>query len=256
MTTTPEDHSPICVDIVSSTTTLHIDQDCSLAFRTCKDVAAPDGYIASKVIRRIYSVFSANKNIKKYADGASVTMVNGIVTHIIDADSFYIEERDKRLFGMRVNKIGHGLSDGDEVYVLQVTIATSPANSERYIAASSVTTTSPPSMVIIPFGIRGICLGGKDYLPAGGSGTNYGQVGVVNGQGVNNVGLLVRTVGVVAYIDNSTPPAWFMMSDGSGAAYYDGDTLRDGVKISADGLIPSGLEVGDFVTATGICSAK
>ncbi|MCX6344831.1 MAG: C39 family peptidase [Armatimonadetes bacterium] len=231
--------------------TLHIDQDCVLNFRTYRDATPPNGYLASDVVRRVYSVFSANKNIKKFADDTEVTMVNGIVTHVLDSNNFYFEERDKRLFGIRVHKSNHGLSAGDEVEVVVGNIDTDSSNDERYIEATSVTETAPATKVITPYCMTNICLGGKDYLPAGGSGTGYGQKGVVNSNSLNNIGVLVRTVGKVTYID--TNAAYFTISDGSGAV-DSGD--HDGVKISASGLIPQGLAVDDFVIATGICSLE
>ena len=239
------------VNIINGTATLHIDRDCSLNFRTFKDVNAPDGYIASKVVRRVYSVFSSNKNIKKYADDTEVTMVNGIVTHVIDSNNFCFEERDERLFGIRVHKVNHGLDTGDEVEVVGGAIETDLSNDERYIEATSVTETDPPTKVIKPYCMSNICVGGKDFLPPGGSGTGYGQKGVVNSASLNNIGLLVRTVGKVTYINTSS--GYFTISDASKAV---DSGSHDGVKISAAGFIPSGLAVGDFVTAAGICSTE
>ena len=228
--------------------TLHIDQDRAFNFRTYRDATPPDGYLASDVVRRVYSVFSANKNIKKWEDDTEVTMVNGIVTHVIDSDSFYLEERDKRLFGIRVHKTSHGLDTGDEVEVVVGSIDTDSSNDERCIEATSVTETDPPTKVITPYGMTNICLGGKDYLPPGGSGTGYGQKGVVNSNSLNNIGLLVRTTGKVTHVDTD----WFTLSDGSGAVDSSGN--YEGVKVSASGLtLP---DVDDFVIATGICSAE
>jgi hypothetical protein len=153
------------VSVVNGTATLHIDHDCSLAFRTYKDVSAPDGYIASKVVRRVYSIFSTNKNVKKYADETEVTMVNGTVTHVVDANRFYFEERDKRLFGIRVHKASHGLSAGDEVEVVVGTIDTDPSNDERFIDATSISETDPPTKVITPYCMKNTCVGGSDYAP-------------------------------------------------------------------------------------------
>ena len=237
------------VSIVNGTATLHIDHDCAYQFRTFKDVSAPDGYIASKVVRRVYSVFSANKNIKKWEDGTEVTMVNGIVTHVVDSDSFYLEERDKRLFGIRVREANHGLDTGDEVEVVVGTIDADSSNNERYIEATSVSETDPPTTVIAPYGMTNICLGGQDYLPPGGSGTGYGQKGVVNSKGVNNVGLLVRIAGKVTDVDTNNE--CFTISDGSGAV---DSADNEGAKVSAVGLNLPDLD--DFVIATGVCSVE
>jgi hypothetical protein len=66
---------------------------------------------------------------------------------------------------------------------------------------------------------------------------------------VNNIGLLVRTAGVVTHVDTN----WFTISDGSGAVDSDSNP---GVKVSASGFVPSGLEEGDFVSATGVSTAE
>ncbi|MEN6355673.1 MAG: hypothetical protein ABFD83_01165 [Armatimonadota bacterium] len=248
---TPTPASPAVTLDANGDGTLHIDHDCVLNFRTYRDATPPDGYLASDVVHRVYSVFSANKNIKKYADDTEVTIVNGIVTHVLDSNNFYFEERDKRLFGIRVQKASHGLTTGDEVEVVVGSIDTDSSNDERYIEATSVTETDPPTAVITPYCLTNICLGGNDYLPAGGSGTGYAQKGVVNSTSLNNIGLLVRTVGKVTYINTNS--GYFVISDGS-AAVDSGD--HDGVKISASGLIPQGLAVDDFVIATGICSLE
>ena len=248
---TPTPASPAVTLDANGDGTLHIDQDCVLNFRTYRDATPPDGYLASDVVHRVYSVFSANKNIKKYGDDTAVTMVNGIVTHVVDSNNFYFEERDKRLFGIRVHKANHGLATGDEVEIVVGSIETDSANDERYVDATSVTETDPATKVVTPYGMKNASLSGRDYLPPGGSGTGYGQKGVVNSASLNNIGMLVRTVGEVTYINTSS--GYFTISDASGAV---DSGSHSGVKVSAVGFIPSGLAVGDFVTAAGICSTE
>ena len=73
--------------------------------------------------------------VKSLANGASVTVVQGIVTACFD-DFFYIEAQE-RTSGIRVEQSGHGRSIGEMVDVRGV-LGTNAAG-ERYIAATSVT---------------------------------------------------------------------------------------------------------------------
>lgn len=245
----PNPDSPALTLDGNGEATFHIENDCSMYFRTYRDADPPNGYLASKSIHRVYSVWTANKNVKKWEDGHSVTTVNGIVTHVVDANHFYFEERDKRLFGILVEKTAHGLSIADDVEVVIGTITTA-GNGERYIEATTVEEPQEPSgKTIRPFGMKSINAGGGDYRPAGGSGTGYGQAGVLNGCGANSVGLLVRITGKVTDVD--TNDGCFTISDGSGAT----DSADNaGVKVSAVGLTLPALN--NWVTATGICSVE
>jgi len=151
---------------------------------------------------------------------------------VIDSNWFYLEERDKRLFGIKVHKANHGLQGRrlnqqtakiatDEVEVVVGSIETD-ANDERYINATSVTLQEDPSDDVRPYGLRDINVGGQDYappVPPSEQGDGNGQLGVENGMGVNNVGMLARTTGVANNVDTNN--GCFTLSDGSGAVDSD-----------------------------------
>lgn len=251
----PNPNSPSFTLDANGQATFPITQDCGAAFRTYRDAAAPNGYLASQTVYRYYSVFSTNKNVKKLADGEAMTMVNGIVTFVVDSNNFYYEERDKRLFGIKVQAIndgmGHGMAVGDEVLIVNGVIRTDSSNSERYVEATDFIKQSTPSTEIKPFGMSNKLLGGKTYDPPGSTGTGHGQLGA-SGTGstaVNNVGMLVRAWGKVSYIGND----YITVSDGATIQDREGNT---GVKIYGPG-IPTGLVANrSIVSATGICSLE
>jgi hypothetical protein len=90
--------------------------------------------------------------------------------------------------------------------------------------------------------------------PLGGGDCNYepgtvwpltlsGQKGVVDGSGLNNIGLLVRTCGRIIERDTSSPATWLRIDDGSGVTVK--CTVPDDVAID-----PSWT----YVAVTGISS--
>ena len=85
------------------------------------------------------------------------------------------------------------------------------SDGERFIQADSVDPSSSPVEMLGPWGMPNKIVGGGNlaYDPA----TGAGQIGVTNGAGTNNIGLLVRTTGVFTYVDDHT----FIVDDGSGA---------------------------------------
>ncbi len=97
----------------------------------------------------------------------------------------------------------------------------------------------------------------------GGTDLNQYTFGVVGGTGPNNIGLLIKTWGIVTYVN--TTERFFYINDGSNL--YDGSTSRPapdnspvlGVRVSyADmvaGAIPVDVpEEGEFAVVTGISS--
>ncbi|MHB9036463.1 MAG: hypothetical protein ACYC64_07330 [Armatimonadota bacterium] len=67
----------------------------------------------------------------------------------------------------------------------------------------------------------------------GGGALNIYTPGVENGTGTNNIGLLIKTWGVVTYVDTSTTPTYFYIDDGSGL--QDGSGHK-GVRVAIDNL--------------------
>lgn len=238
------------------TSTLTIDRDTMLKARTFKDHAegAVTGNIASSIQDRVFAVWSANKNIKKWMNGSPVSMANSIVTAVIDSDNFYAEERDKRLFAAKVNKAGHGLAVGDEIQITVGTIQTDVTTDERYIVAALINKLATPTKVIEPFAMTCSAVGGANYLPPllpEEEGEGNGQLGVTGAYGLNNVGLLIKICGKVTHIYNEAWEKWFTVDDGSGR--IDSSTYA-GVRVWCPISIPEGLAVDDLVVVTGISS--
>ena len=172
---------------------------------------------------------------KARADSAEVIMEPAVVTAIV-ADGFYMEDTD-RSSGIKV------LWSGDPVEVGEVATVVgamdTDANYERQIIASSVTTDGSDS--IAPLVMTNRAVGGADwsYNPANGA----GQKGVIDGVGLNNIGLLVRTNGYVTAVGSD----YIIINDGSEAR---GGSVVNGVKVACQGLIKPA--VGQHVVVTGI----
>lgn len=178
---------------------------------------------------------------KLAADDTLIRIEAAIVSAAWD-DVFYISS-DNRSAGVRVERKSHGLTEG-----MRATVTGYPRtslNGERYIEASSAVQAGSGS--VKPLGMPNKSLGGGDFLnPA----TATGQAGVVDGIGLNNIGLLVRTMGVVTSV-------------GSGFLYIDdGSELKDGS--STNGKENTGLRVvcdssgyksGDYLVVTGISAS-
>lgn len=124
------------------------------------------------------------------------------------ASYFYIEE-ENRSSGIRVNLGSNTHHKGEKVDIIG-TIDTDDTSGERHIDAATVTQNGTGTIATL--GMINKTLGGGAY-----AGT--GQLGVVNGYGLNNIGLLVRTCGKVTEIDTTNSPAqWFKIDDGSGVS--------------------------------------
>ena len=178
-------------------------------------------------------------NAKQSADGTSV-YITGATISAAWPDVFYIEA-DNRASGIRVEKIAHGLVYGNLADV--VGILGTNDNGERFIQASTATKTGDGG--IRPLGMTNKLIGGGDLLD---SITGIGQMGVLQGVGLNNIGLLVRTTGKIVdveQVDAPSLPTWFKIDDGSGAQ----------IKC----VSPDGMSIGagwDYVSVTGISSCE
>jgi len=172
---------------------------------------------------------------KQSAD-AAFAAVSGLVVSASSAemgDCFYMQSKDASS-GIRV--IGGTANRGAKVIVAG-TLTT--VDGERAIKATSVTSNGTDT--ISPVALTNKSLGGADlnYDPA----TGAGQMGVEDGQGANNIGLLVKTTGRVTGM-------------GSDFVYIDDGThARDGSIFVGVRVLTSKLTkpaVGSQVTVTGI----
>lgn len=130
-------------------------------------------------------------------DGDEIVLDSGIVTAVF-GDDFYIESENKES-GVMVTRAGSGVAIGDKVSVSGT--LQSNANGERYIQATNVTKSGAGS--ITPVAMNNKTVGGGEF---------GNQQGVDGGNGVNTIGLLVKTFGTLTNVNSST----FTIDDGSG----------------------------------------
>lgn len=198
----------------------------TLSANTTLKAKAYAGYMESDVTTQKYTFVTSTdiSGVKTSADGATV-LTTGVVSAAFDG-YFYIES-NQRAYGIRVVKANHGLTVGQSVTVAGA--VKTLASGERYINATQITATGTDT--IKPLGMTNKALGGGDYGTTSGS----KQVGVTSGNGLNNIGLLIKTTGKVGTVNTSN--GWFMIDDGSG------------VTVKVYGTVPDGAT---YVTVTGI----
>lgn len=183
----------------------------------------------------LWPAASALSDCKRQPEGTYVAMKGLVVTAKVDSNSFYVEAED-RSAGIRVRKIRHSATAGMKVDLIGKMITST--DGERYLDAPTVTRTG--TGVVAPVWMQNQALGGGDWFYDPGPPIR-GQKGVKDGWGVNNIGLLVRTVGRVRRIDNTS----FYLEDGSAASVV--VTLLSGVSAPPDGA---------YVSVTGISSCR
>lgn len=178
----------------------------------------------------------ALRQIKALADGAQPSCIEAPVSAAFPY-SFYMESDDESA-GIQVQS-ANDMSPGDQA-VVGGTMRTDP-NGERYIQADFLQKDGTGSLH--PIGMTNRCLGGGDdqgYDPV----TGAGQMGISDGQGLSNIGLLVKSWGKITSIG----VGYFYVDDGS--------NLRDGtgsmgVRVS---FAPGAHSIGEYVLVTGISS--
>ena len=151
-------------------------------------------------VSREFTIYNGPVNpgqLRRVADGVPVETLECVVTAAFEG-FFYIEAQD-RSAGIRVALASHGMLLGNLVKVVG-TMATN-SDGERYVQASAPPTLSGSGSVA-PLGMNNRWIGG------GPSGL---QAGVVGGQGVNSIGLLVRATGRAASVGSGD----FRIDDGS-----------------------------------------
>ncbi|MHB9036997.1 MAG: hypothetical protein ACYC64_10030 [Armatimonadota bacterium] len=196
-------------------------------------VVDPDGngsvnFTLTKQAAEAVSVSDA----KKKALGSVVSLTGSITAAF--SGSIYVEASD-RVAGIRVDKAGHGFTVSDIGKVVNVTgsVEKDSTTQEIYINANQIGTTTETN-VIQPLGLTNKAAGGGDLVDLSGN----GQVGVVDGTGLNNIGLLVRTTGLASAGNASG----FTLDDGSGVIVH--------VSLSGAGTTYDGR----YVTVMGVMS--
>ena len=184
-------------------------------------------------------------DVKRGPDTIVADMLGCVVTRVWP-DFFYVQT-PCRSVGIQVRRTAHGVSTGD-VVALRGNIYTDE-DEERFVSASAIVPigTGPAE----PLFLTNRAIGGGD----GFSDLGNGQRGIVDGVGLNNVGLLIRACGEVTYTD----PGGLFFDVWDGSTYQSGIAPIDpqgaeGVRVSAAGMaLPS---PGDFVVVTGISSLR
>ena len=181
--------------------------------------------------------------------GETIVRCEAAVVSAAWPDFFYIED-DDRFTGIRVDKVGHGLTAGMRADVVGW-LRTNP-DGELYIDAAKADQNGTGS--VEPIGLTGKMVGGSGLFYD--SSANVGQKGtsalidntIKDLPGLNNIGLLVSIWGNVKWVAEADA---FYLDDGSG--YNDGDPALPGIKV----LLPAGVSRpadGSFVSVTGISS--
>lgn len=184
--------------------------------------------------------------VKTWPDGhvfASGDITGKIVTRAWP-DALYMEE-DGRACAIRVEKTAHGHAMGERVDVVG-TLGTN-ANMERSISATAITSNGVGSLA--PLGMNNRMLGGGDFAYVAGP-PAAGQCGVTGGEGLNNIGLLVKTWGKVTSVETEG----CFIDDGS-AVTGGNPAGKTGIFVDWSNSAPSPSlmpSIGDTVTVTGI----
>ena len=161
---------------------------------------------------------------KKLPNGA-VVEVSGVIVTAVFADGFYIEDVG-RTCGIKVRKTSAPVSIGQTVTITGV--MTSDGISREIMNADLTIFFAAASVKIAPLAVSNRTIGGDAITGAG------------KGVGLNNIGLLVKTLGKVTSVSASPSPSC-MIDDG----------CRVGVKV----FLPTGVAlptVGAFISVVGI----
>lgn len=215
---------------------------------TLKAKAFRSGYNPSATKTAVYAFVSQESSIaqaKAAPDGTNVGCKSVVVTAVFGTDILYAEEGD-RSSGIRVYDPAHGLAVGDLIDAAG-TMATT-VDEERYINASATIKVAGQGLVApVAVTSSGVVGGGYQYSPGP---PISGQQGLPALQGLNNVGLLIRTWGRVT----------FRAGDGSYIYIDDGQAGLDasghiGVRVilSEPGVqFTKNPQVSQFVSITGV----
>ena len=173
----------------------------------------------------------------KLAPENSRVDIPGAIVSAAWPDVFYIETLD-RTSGIRVEKSGHTLQAGNKADIIG--LVKTNDQGERMIDASWASAVEG-SGVIKPLLMQTKSVGGSDFYYS--SNPLSGQQGVYGGIGLNNIGLLIRTWGIVVDRNPNASPAWYVLDDGSG--------VRVRVIVPQGGSVPA---LNTFASVTGVSS--
>lgn len=175
-------------------------------------------------------------NYKKQANGSKIDCPRAVVTAAFN-ECFYIES-DDRSSGIKVAMPGYSVAVGIRLYITG-TLKTN-ANGEKYIEPTDVYA-DPSRGTIAPLTLSNKALGGSAWNYDSVIGT--GQRGVENGIGLNTIGLLVKTTGLVTHTEGS----YIYIDDGS---QVDDFGTYKGITVYCGTLAQP--MVGQYVAITGI----
>lgn len=174
---------------------------------------------------------------KQYPDGSIVDLNNKVVTAKFASEgAFYIEEPDRssgiRVLGSTTANIGDRVSLSGGQMDTRV-LSSKSAERQVKLATVSATVAGQP---LPPLGLSSVQIGGESAGPL--------VPGVIDGLGLNNIGLLVRYCGrVMTRISSS-----LFVDDGGNIMDPAGYT---GVLVKCPNAMPP-VSVGDLVSVTGI----
>jgi predicted outer membrane repeat protein len=176
-------------------------------------------------------------DLKRSADGASFSSLFAVVTANF-GDWIYVENTE-RTCGISVYKPGNTFALG-KLLSISGKLKTN-VDGERYIEATGVSVNT--TGIVEPLAMTNKALGGGDWLydPS----TGGGQMGVADGEGLNNIGLLVKTIGKVTVVEDD----YFYVDDGTHARDA---SIMVGVRVRC-GVIEKPV-AGQYVSVTGISS--
>ncbi len=192
---------------------------------------------------------------KQVAQWQRVRIEDALVTDT-HVDYFWVQEAGRNT-GIKVYAPQHNMNAGWKVDLEGVTRV--GRDTEKYIYANSVTRSDANTYAVEPVFMVNRNVGGGDWSYNGATGA--GQVGVLGGVGLNNVGVFVKICGLVtAYVEEDDDPGYydFMYVD-------DGSGLDDGNELGAGGTTAKGIRVvlpknfsgdylGKYVEVIGVSS--
>lgn len=186
-------------------------------------------------------------DVKNAAEGIEIGLSAETVTAAF-SDSFYVEKAD-RSSGVRVEMPNHGMVEGMRADIS----GNAHVNDDGEICIAATSVAQNGMGLIAPLFMNNSALGGGAFgrqdgvfgwmYAEDGTGKTVRTWGRV--EGLNNIGLLVRTTGKVVEIDTAILPTWFKIDDGSG--------------VNVKCLVPDGVAIDpglQFVVVKGISSCE
>lgn len=161
---------------------------------------------------------------KSQLDGVQLSLPQKIVTGVFPG-YFYVSEPTREA-GIRVISKTQ-VAIGKIINLSGATITT--YDGEKCLTNVSVQVASNPITQIEPLGMTNRSLGAGNWGWQN-DGSTRGQIGVENGIGLNNIGMLARIWGSVTEVDPLGH--WYVIDDGTGLAWSDSAGSHTGVKIS------------------------